>query len=160
MLVPEVIHMTKSTITKVWFGGLIVFAAGLLLAGVGVFLMLVYGGTFNQVAGNPNTYDFVPRMDSFFWTTVAMISVAAFLGAVGGIVQLAAWIGGLVNSYQLPDKTWFWILVLGGMLGLFFGLIGFAAMVAYVIAAPDGTQYSNSHTQTTLPKPTAMAPAS
>jgi hypothetical protein len=44
-----------------------------------------------------------------------------------------AWIGALLNTAQLDDKTWFVVLLL---LGLFsFGLL---AMIAYVIAGPDG----------------------
>jgi hypothetical protein len=150
--------MTKSTITKTWIGGLVVFAAGLLVAGVGVFLMLVYGGTFNQVAGNPNSYNFVPRIDSFFWTTVAVMFVGGTFALVGGIVQLAAWIGALVNSYLLPEKTWFLVVLIGGIASLFFGLIGFAVMVAYVVAAPDGTPYRQP--PLVAQKPSTLAPTS
>ena len=133
--------MTKSAITKTWISGLVVFAAGVVAAIVGVVLMLAYGGTFTQVAGNPNSYDFVPRLDGFFWTTITVICIGGVIAAIGGIVQLAAWIGALVNSYLLPEKTWFAILLVGGILGLFFGLVGFAAMVAYVVGAPDGMPY-------------------
>jgi hypothetical protein len=45
-----------------------------------------------------------------------------------------SWIGALVNTAQLVDKTWFIVIL---VLGLFsFGLV---AMIAYVIAGPDGT---------------------
>jgi len=130
--------MTKPMITKTWIAGLVVLAAGLVVAAVGGALMLAYGGTFTHIAGTANSYTFVPTLDSFFWTTVVVVSIGAVLAALGGIVQLVAWIGGLVNSYRLTDKTWFVVLLLGGVLGLAFGLIGFAAMVAYIIAAPDG----------------------
>jgi hypothetical protein len=146
--------MTKSTITKTWLGGLVGFAAGLVLAGFGVFLMLAYGGTFTQVAGNPNSYDFVPKMDGFFWMTIWMIVLGGIVAAIGGVVQLAAWIGAVVNSYLLPDKTWFSVVLIGGVLGLFFGLIGFAAMIAYVVAAPDGTPYKQPH----IPAPASLSP--
>lgn len=130
--------MTKPTITKTWIAGLAFLAAGLVVAIVGVALMLAYGGTFTPVAGNASSYTFVPTLDSFFWTTVVVIVAGGILAGVGGIVQLAAWIGALVNTYRIPDKTWFTVLLLGGVFGLAFGLIGFAVMVAYVIAAPDG----------------------
>lgn len=42
-----------------------------------------------------------------------------------------AWIGALVNTVQLPDKTWFAILLVMGLLSF-----GFIAMVIYVIAGP------------------------
>ena len=139
--------MTKPTITKTWIAGLAVLAGGLVVAIVGVALMLAYGGTFTQVAGNASSYTFVPTLDSFFWTTVVVIVAGGILAGVGGIVQLAAWIGALVNSYRIPDKTWFTVLLVGGVFGLAFGLIGFAVMVAYVIAAPDGRFYARPEVQ-------------
>lgn len=152
--------MTKSMITKTWIAGLVVLAAGLVVAVVGVALMLGYGGSFTQIAGTANSYTFVPTLDSFFWSTVVVVVVGAVLAAIGGIVQLAAWIGGLVNSYRLPDKTWFVVLLLGGVFGLAFGLIGFAVMVAYVIAAPDGSVYSRPEVQPTAQRPGTLAPTS
>lgn len=149
--------MTKSTITKIWIGGLVTFAAGIVVAIVGVFLMLAYGGTFTQVAGNPNNYDFMPNMNGFFWLTIGLIVVGGVIALVGGIVQLAGWIGALVNSYMLPDKTWFFILLLGGILSFAIGLIGFAVMIAYVIAAPDGTQYRQPAAPAPA-QPTTLAP--
>lgn len=132
--------MTKSMVTKTWIAGLVVLAAGLVAVAISVGFMLAYGGTFTQT-NNPNEMQFVPAYNGFFWTTVWAIVLGGIVAAVGGIVQFVAWIGALVNSYLLPEKTWFAILLIGGILGLFFGLIGFAAMVAYVIAAPDGTPY-------------------
>jgi len=150
--------MTKPMITKTWIAGLVVLAAGLVVAVVGVALMLAYGGTFTQIAGTANSYTFVPTLDSFFWSTVVVIVVGGVLAAIGGVVQLAAWIGGLVNSYRLPDKTWFAVLLLGGVFGLAFGLIGFAVMVAYVIAAPEGRLYSRPEAQPAAPRPSTLAP--
>ncbi len=132
--------MTKSTIAKVWIGGLAVFAAGIVLAIVGVFLMLGYGGTFTQIAGTSN-YNFVPHMNGFFWVTVGLIVGGGLIGLVGSVVQFAAWIGGLINSYALPEKAWFLVLLPAGRLGLAFAPIGFAVIFAYVIAAPDGTPF-------------------
>lgn len=75
MLSSEVIYMTKSMITKVWIGGLAVFAAGIVVSIVGAFLMLGYGGTFTQVAGTSN-YNFVPNINGFFWLTVGLAVTA------------------------------------------------------------------------------------
>ena len=133
--------MRKSTITRTWIGGLVVFAAGILVSIVGVALMLGYGGTFTQVAGT-NNYNFTPDMSSFFWTTVGVTVFGGILSLIGSIVQLAAWIGGLFNSYLLPSKGWFAVLLAGGVLSFAFAPIGFAAMLAYVVAAPDGEPYT------------------
>jgi hypothetical protein len=138
MLAVEVISMSKSLITKTWIGGLIAFAAGIVVAIVGVFLMLAYGGTFTQVAGDPNNYNFTPNINGFFWTTVMLIVLGGLIGLVGAIAQFVAWIGGLINSFRLTDKTWFAILLVGGVLAFGFAPIGFAVMLAYVITAPEG----------------------
>jgi hypothetical protein len=146
----EVIEMTKPTVTRTWIAGLVIFALGLIVAGLSVGLMLAYGGIFTA-APNGSGYDFVPRYDAFFGTMVFLIVVGGIAAAVGGFVQLAAWIGALVNTYQLQDKTWFVVLLWGGVLGFAFGLLGFAAMVAYVIAGPDGMAVR----QLQMPTPTS-----
>jgi len=151
--------LTKSAVTRTWIGGLAVFAAGIVVAIVGIFLMLAYGGTFSQIAGT-NNYNFTPDMNGFFWTTIGIIVVGGVLSLIGSIVQLAAWIGGLVNSYMLPEKAWFGILLAGGVLSLAFAPIGFAAMLAYVVAAPDGKQYQQTSAPATLPHLTPLAPTS
>jgi hypothetical protein len=133
--------MRKSTITRTWIGGLVVFAAGILVSIVAVALMLAYGGTFAQVAGT-NNYDFTPDMSAFFWTTVWVTVFGGVVSLIGSVVQLAAWIGGLFNSYLLPSKAWFGVLLAGGLLSFAFAPIGFAAMLAYVVAAPDGEPYA------------------
>ena len=148
--------MTKSMVTKTWIAGLVVLAAGLVAAAIGVGLMLGYGGTFTQTT-DPSQMQFVPDYSGFFWTTIWVIVLGGILAAVGGIVQFVAWIGALVNSYLLPEKTWFAIVLIGGLLGFFFGLIGFAAMVAYVIAAPDGTPYKKPQITAA---PSSLAPTS
>lgn len=132
--------MTKSTITKTWIGGLAVFGAGIVTSMVGVFLMLAYGGTFTQ-AVEANNYDFRPNMNGFFWVTIALVVTGGLLAFVGSIIQLVAWVGAVVNSYALPERTWFAAMLAGGVLGLAFAPIGFAVMIAYVVAAPDGAQY-------------------
>jgi hypothetical protein len=133
----EVNNMTKSTITRTWIAGLVVLAGGLVVVGLSVGLMVAYGGTFTA-APTGDGYDFVPRLDSFFWTTVGFMVLGATAVVAGGIVQLAAWIGALINTNRIPQKTWFAVLLVGGLLGIVFAPIGFAAMVAYVVAGPDG----------------------
>lgn len=149
--------MTKSAITRTWVGGLVVFAAGIVASMLGVFLMLAYGGTFTQIAGTGN-YDFRPDMTGFFWTTIGVICTGGVIAIIGGIVQLVAWVGGLVNSYALPEKTWFAVLLLGGVLSFVFAPIGFAAMLAYVVAAPDGEPYRQQHPAAPTPQTTPFAP--
>lgn len=151
--------MRKSTVTKTWFGGLLLLAVGLLVAGISIGLMLAYGGTFTK-APFGNAYDFVPRYDDVFWTTIGIMVVGFVVAAIGGLVQLAAWIGALINTFQLPDKTWFAVVLAGGLLGLAFGLVGFAAMVAYLIAGPDGMAAGQPRNLAPASRPSTLAPTS
>jgi hypothetical protein len=148
--------MTHSTITRTWIAGLAVFAAGIIVAIVGVFLMLAYGGTFSQAPDSTN-YDFTPTINGFFWTTVGLIVGGGVIGLIGSLVQLVAWIGALVNSYALPEKSWFLVLLVGGLLSVALAPLGFAVMVAYVVAAPDGAPYRMAPAATTPQAP--MVPA-
>jgi hypothetical protein len=137
----------------------VVQALGLLMIGLGVILMLAYGGTFAQAAGGDG-YDFVPSYGGFFWTTIVLIVTGAFAAAIGGIVGLVAWIGALVNTYQIQDKTWFAVMLAGGVFGFAFALIGFAAMVAYVIAGPDGMAFPQPQVPAPASRPATLAPTS
>jgi hypothetical protein len=151
--------MRKSTVTRTWLGGLVLLALGLLVAGISIGLMLAYGGSFTKAAIG-NGYDFLPSYDSFFWTTIGIMIGGFVAAAVGGLVQLAAWIGALVNTYRLQDKTWFVVLLAGGLLGLAMGMIGFAAMVAYVIAGPDGMAAGQPRNLAPASRPSSLAPTS
>jgi hypothetical protein len=162
--------MRKPTITKTWIAGLFVLAGGLLVGGLGVALMLAFGGQYTP-APSGNGYDFTPTLNGFFWVTIGLIVVGFTGAAAGGIVQLAAWIGALVNTYQPADKTWFAILLVSGLLGFAFGLLGFAGMVAYLVAGPDGLAvdradrppqvpvYAPTSTPTPASDPTPRPPA-
>jgi hypothetical protein len=151
--------MKKSTITRTWLAGLVALAGGLLVAGLSIALMLAYGGTFTA-APSGNGYDFVPSFDGFFWTTVGLVVAGFSLTVVGGLVQLVAWIGTLVNTYRIEDKTWFAVVLAGGLIGLAFGLLGFAAMVAYLVAGPDGMAVRQPQVPAPAGRPTTLLPTS
>ena len=129
--------MTKTAISKIWIAGLIAIVAGLIVGGVSLGLMLANGGHYVPAA-NGNGYDFIPRLDGYFWSTVSFMIGGFTVVAAGGIAQLVAWIGALVNTYPLADRTWFVVLLAGGLIGLSFGLVQFAVMIAYIIGGPDG----------------------
>ncbi len=149
--------MTKSTISKTWIVGLILCAGGFLVGGVSLGLMFAYGGHFTP-APYGNGYDFVPTTDGFFWTMVGFMIVGFIVAAAGCVVDLVAWIGALINTYRLLDKTWFIVLLAGGLVGLAFGLAGFAAMLAYVIAGPDGMEVSQAEIPVPAERPPTLAP--
>lgn len=132
---------------------------GLIIFGVAMGLMFAFGGQY-VAAASGNNY-FVPTTDSFFWTTVGFMILGGVIAIGGAIAQLVAWIGALVNTYALQDRTWFVVLLAGGLIGLAFGLVQFAVMIAYVIGGPDGMPSHERRVQTYEPPmsgPTPLAP--
>jgi hypothetical protein len=148
--------MSKSTVVRTWLAGVVAVAGGLVLAGICIGLMLGFGGTFSQSPSGQG-YDFEPTINGFFWTTVGGIVFGGVLATVGGLVQLAAWIGALVNTNHLEEKTWFGMLLASGLIGFVVGLVGFAGMLAYVIAGPDGMVAVNNRAPLST-QPGALAP--
>lgn len=146
--------MKKSIITKTWLGGMVAIALGFVAAAIATALMLAYGGTFTAAPGRDG-YDFVPRLDAFFWGMISIIVTGFVVVTAGAIVQFVAWIGALVNSYQLQDKMWFLLTLILGLLG--FGLV---VMIVYLIAAPDGYEEKQEQATTPAPLPPSLAPTS
>lgn len=122
--------MTKATITKFFIGGIIAVVAGLLLAFVAVWAAFAAG---EFVMDGPDVTGV--QFTAFGWSMVGLMIIGGFSMIGGAIAGLVAWIGALLNTAQLQDKLWFVLLLVLGLLSF-----GFIAMVAYVIAGPDGTQ--------------------
>jgi len=146
--------MTKPQITRIWIIGVIVMFVGLLVAGISMGLMFTNGGTYEPAASG-NGYDFVPRLDSYFWSTVSFMIAGGVVAVIGGIAQLVGWVGALVNTYRLQEKTWFAVLLGGGIVGLAFGLAQFAVMIAYILAGPDSTTMEQPRYPPMQPTPQA-----
>jgi hypothetical protein len=72
-------------------------------------------------------------------TAVTRIFLGSILAVVAGVFiaigAVVAWVGALLNTAQLEDKTWFVVLL---VLGLF--SFGWLATAAYVIAGPDSSE--------------------
>jgi hypothetical protein len=69
------------------------------------------------------------------WTLLGLIGLAVLILLSAAVAHFVAWIGAVLNTAQLPDKTWFVVLLVVGLLGLVF-----IATIAYVIAGPDGVK--------------------
>jgi hypothetical protein len=122
--------MSKSVITRLFVGGLVAVIAGVVAATFCVFWAFASGGfvvSGHDVVGVNGT--------GFTWTLIALIVGSGFVILGGIIAGIVAWIGALLNTVQLSDKTWFVLLLVLGLLSF-----GFFAMVAYVIAGPDATR--------------------
>jgi hypothetical protein len=122
--------MYKPTVVKLFVGSVIAVVAGILLA-FGAVWAAYASGAF--VMSGPDVIGIDPT--PFAWTMVGLAILAALAMLGGFIGGLVSWIGALLNTTELEDKTWFVLLLVLGLLS--FGLV---AMIAYVIAGPDGTQ--------------------
>ena len=121
--------MSKSAVIKLFIGSLMAMVGGSVLLLVGVFVGAANGAFMMD---GPDVVGIRPS-----GPTVVMMSllVSATLAIIGGILgQFVAWIGAVLNTAHLQDKTWFLVLLLLGLLSF-----GFVAMLAYIWAGPDGT---------------------
>jgi hypothetical protein len=124
--------MSKSTITKTFVGSLVGLAAGLVLLVVAGGLVYANG---NFVMNGPDVVGV--RSTPSAWALI-LLAVVGLLAMIGGVVgQFVAWIGAVINTAELPDKTWFIVLLVCGLLSF-----GFVAMVVYLIAGPKDAQPS------------------
>jgi hypothetical protein len=127
--------MSKTTVTKLFIGGAIAVVAGVI-----VVIAAVWVAFANDVFVMRGNEVVEVRGSGVAWSMLGL-GIVGGLAMIGGmIVGLVAWIGALLNTSQLESKTWFLVLLL---LGIF--SFGFVAMIAYVIAGPDGTSDAAMH---------------
>jgi len=120
--------MRKSTIVKLFVGSLLGLGAAVVLFLVAGALA-VRDGVF--VMNGPDVVGVQPG--TFTGTLIGVAVVAIFVAVAAGVVQAVAWIGAVLNTVQVEDKTWFVLLLVLGLVSL-----GLPVMIAYVIAGPDG----------------------
>ena len=121
--------MSKPTIVRIFLGSIGAIVAGVLFILVTATAVLATG-TWVVNGSEVTDFHLSPTAMSTFWFAM----VGGILVVAGAIGQFVAWIGAVVNTSRLPDKTWFVVLLVLGLLS-----VGFIAMLVYVIAGPDGT---------------------
>ena len=120
--------MYKATVTRLFLGGLIAFGAGAVVAIFAIALAMandVFVMDGNDVAAIQG--------GALGWSLVGLAILGGLAAAGGVIAGFVAWIGAVLNTWQLENKGWFVGLLLLGIFNF-----GFLAMIAYVIAGPDG----------------------
>jgi len=128
--------MTKGTVTRLFIGSVVAVVAGLITVFVTVWVAYA-SGAFVMNGPDVVAVEGTPAA----WAMMGL-GLVALLAIVGGFIGgLVSWIGALLNTAQLEDKTWFIVLLVLGLLS--FGLV---AMIAYVIGGPDGTQPARERT--------------
>jgi hypothetical protein len=121
--------MSKASVTRLFIASLVAVAAGAILAIAAVWLAIandVFATSGSEVVGI--------RGSVLAWCLLGIGVVGGSAIAGGMIGGLLAWIGALLNTWQVEGRSWFVILLLTGIFNF-----GFIAMVAYVLAGPDGT---------------------
>lgn len=120
--------MTKATVTRLFIGGGLAIIAGAILAIAAIWIAIA-----NDVFVM-NGPDVVGLRGSGLAASMLGLAIVGALAIMGGlIVGLVAWIGALLNTWQLESKAWFIALLLLGIFNF-----GFFAMIAFLVAGPDG----------------------
>ena len=120
--------MSKATVTRLFIGAGLAIIAGAILAVAGVWVAIA-NDVF--VMNGPDIVGL--RGSPLAWSALGVSLVGVFAMMGGLLAGLVAWIGALLNTWQLESKAWFVGLLLLGIFNL-----GFFAMVAYLVAGPDG----------------------
>ena len=132
--------MTKRTITMLWLIGVGVMIVGGLLA---LFSSLALASHIGAFTANYQYNNYVPN--STFWALVSFIILGGIAVLGGIVVQFVAWIGAVINTNRLVDKTWFNVLLWCGIAGIVLSLltgigalVGWGLMIVYLVGGPDG----------------------
>ena len=120
--------MSKATVTRLFIGGLIAFGAGAIVAILAIALAIA-----NDVFVMAGTDIAAIQGGALAWALIVVAILGGLAAAGGAVAGFVAWIGAVLNTWQLESKAWFVGLVLLGVFNF-----GFVAMIAYVIAGPDG----------------------
>jgi ABC-type dipeptide/oligopeptide/nickel transport system permease subunit len=118
--------MSKATVTRLFFGAIVALIVGFVVALAAVAAAIAGGAV---ALGGPEfvRLDGVVFAESLPWLLLAVLFVTS-----GTLAAVGSWIGALLNTWQLEDKTWFVVLLVLGLVSF-----GWVAMAAYVFAGPD-----------------------
>jgi hypothetical protein len=128
----ETFRMPKKNIARLFVGATVAVVAGVVLGIAALWAALASdaidlgGSDYIDVNGGSGA-----------WSALALVIVGSLVMLGGTIAAVVSWIAALLNTWQLEDKLWFGALLGGGLLG-----VGVIAMIAYVVAGPDGTTQS------------------
>lgn len=128
--------MSKTTVTRLFLGSGIAIIAGAIVGVAAVWLAIA-----NDVFVMDGPDIVAIHGGALAWSLLGTALIAGLAIAAGLIGGIASWIGTLVNTWRLESKAWFVGLLLMGIFNL-----GFFAMIAYVIAGPDGTTDATTRT--------------
>jgi hypothetical protein len=126
----EMFRMSKKSVTRLFVGATVAIVAGVVLGVAALWAALASdaidlgGSNYIDVNGGSGA-----------WTALGLVILGSLAILGGTVAAVVSWLAALINTWQLDDKMWFASLLALGLLG--FGVI---AMIAYVVAGPDGTK--------------------
>ena len=126
----EMFRMSKESVTRLFVGAIVAVVAGVVL-GVAALWAALAGDAIEL--GGSNYIDVNGGSGAWAALGLVILGSLAILGGTGAAV--VSWLAALLNTWQLEDRMWFASLLALGLLG--FGVV---AMIAYVVAGPDGTK--------------------
>jgi hypothetical protein len=121
--------MSKTKVTLLFALASVAVIVGAILA-LGAMVAGIAGGAIT--VGGPQI---VTLNGAAFAGTLIWLAVASLLITAGSLAALASWVAALLNTARLQDRTWFIALLGLGLISL-----GWFAMIAYVVAGPDGSR--------------------
>lgn len=126
--------MSKGMVTRLFVAAVLAVVVGLVIVLAAAIAALAGGAV---TIGGPTvvTVNGTALAGTLGWLVIAAVAIAA-----GGLAAISSWIGALLNTAQLEDKTWFVALLVLGLISL-----GWVAMAAYVLAGPDSTNQDVGH---------------
>jgi len=120
--------MSKATVTRLFIGGGVAIIAGAIVAVAAVWIAMA-NGVFVM-----NGSDIVGLQGGAAAWSLLGLGIVGAVTIMGGLIAgLVSWIGALLNTWQLESKAWFIGLLLLGIFNF-----GFFAMIAFLVAGPDG----------------------
>jgi hypothetical protein len=120
--------MSKAAVTRLFIGGGVAIIAGAVVAVAAVWIAIA-NGVFVM-----NGSDIVGLKGGAAAWSLLGLGIVGALTIMGGLIAgLVSWIGALLNTWQLESKAWFIGLLLLGIFNF-----GFFAMIAFLVAGPDG----------------------
>ena len=126
--------MSKATITRLFVGAVLAVVVGVIVALAAVVAALAAGAV--TIGGSDVvTVKGTAIAGNLGWLVIGAVAIGA-----GGLAAIASWLGALLNTVQLEDKTWFVALLILGLFSL-----GWIAMAAYILAGPDSARSSVAH---------------
>jgi hypothetical protein len=128
----ETFRMSKHDVARLFVAAAVAFGAGVVLA------VAALGAALASDAINlGGEYVIDVNGGSGAWSALGLVIVGSLAILAGSVAGVVSWIAALLSTWELEDKVWFGSLLVLGLLGC-----GVVAMIAYVVAGPDGTDQS------------------